>query len=141
MMERPAPQVLWSWLAVLLAIALPLMGCIGWLLWLFWPTFLPLGAVGCGGVSLLLVVYLPLRRRRLRFSLVGGVLTVTGGVVFATTRWMRVDAVRQVTLLQGPLERRCGTAFLLVSATGGHLLIEGLEQEQAKEWCQRLAPI
>jgi len=81
-----------------------------------------------------------LRRRSASFSLEQEHVAVTGGVLFTTTRRMRMDAVRQVTLLQGPLERRFGTAFLLVSGTGGHLLVEGIDRARADVWCQRLLP-
>lgn len=141
MNEKPAPQVLWSWMTAVCAAAIPATGLLCWLLWLFLPAYLPILLVIWSGTLLLLLgVYLPLRRRSLSFSLEQEQIIVTGGVVFATTRRMRIDAVRQVTLLQGPLERRHDTAFLLVSATGGHLLIEGIDRQQAEDWCRRLAP-
>lgn len=142
MTERPAPQILWSWMAAVVALALPLTGLLWWLLWLFLPgwlsTILP---VWGGAVFLLLGVYLPLRRHRLTFSLEAEQITVTGGVLITTTRCMRTDAVRQITLLQGPLERRFHTAFLRISATGGSLLVEGIHQKTAEEWCRRLSPL
>ncbi len=141
MNEKPVPQILWCWRAVVAAIALPLTGALCWLLWLFLPTYLPVTLWFWGGFLLFLLgVYLPLRQRSLSFSLGPEQLTVTSGVWFTTTRRMRVDAVRQVTLLQGPLEKRFDTAYLLISATGGSLLIEGIRRNTAEEWCKRLKP-
>lgn len=141
MNERPAPQILWSWVVAVFAAAVPLTGLICWLVWLFLPTYLPaVLVVWSGGLLLLLGVYLPLRRRSLSFSLDREQITVTSGVVFTTTRRMRVDAVRQVTLLQGPLERRFDTAYLLISATGGYLLVEGIHRHRAEAWCRQLSP-
>lgn len=141
MTEKPAPCVLWSWVLLALTAAVPLTALLivaaGYLppvwrltLWTVWGLALAL----FGGV------YLPLRRRNLRFSLTEDSIEVTGGVLIITTRRIRREAVRQVTLLQGPIERRCHTAFLLVSATGGYLLAEGLPLAQAEEWCRRLYP-
>lgn len=140
-MEKPADCVLWSWMLLLAVAAVPLTAAIavaipylpplwrGWL-WMVW-----------SGIFLLIGgVYLPLRRRSMSFTLTADSVEVTGGVVFITTRRIRREAVRQVTLLQGPIERRCGTAFLLVSGTGGYLLIEGISLVQAEDWCRRLYP-
>ncbi len=141
MYEKPAPQILLSWTALSVAAALPVTGLGAWLLSRYWPTLLgAAGAVWGGALLLFLVVYLPLRRRCMRFALEPGHVMVTGGVFFPTTRRMRLDAVRQITLLQGPLERLGRTAFLLVSGTGGHLLIEGIRYRQAEAWCRRLQP-
>lgn len=141
MNERPMPSVLYSWLTVVAVIALPITGLVLWLAGRFLPTLLLPVLLVWGGVLLWVVgVYLPLRRRSLAFCLTENQLTVTGGVLFITTRQMHTHAVRQITLLQGPLERRMGIAYLLVSATGGHLMVEGLSTEQAKDWCQRLQP-
>ena len=141
MMEKPATCVLWSWILLLAVAATPLTAAItvaipylplawrGWL-WVLW-----------GGVLLMIgCVYLPLRRRSIRFCLTANSIEVTGGVWFSTTRRIRREAVRQITLIQGPVEKRCHTAFLLVSGTGGYLLIEGIGLAQAERWCQRLYP-
>jgi membrane protein YdbS with pleckstrin-like domain len=139
MTEKAAPCVLWSWMLATLAMAVPLTALLAaavdylplsWrpILWTIW-----------GGVLLLFGgIYLPLRRRNLCYALTDECIQVTGGVFFLTTRRIRCDAVRQVTLLQGPIERRCGTVFLLVSGTGGYLLAEGLPLAQAENWCRRL---
>ena len=140
-MEKPAHCVLWSWMLLLAVAALPLTAAVAvaipylpplwhrWL-WIVWSGIFLF--IGC--------VYLPLRRRSMRFALTTDSVEVTGGVVFVTTRHIRREAVRQVTLLQGPIERRCHTAFLLVSGTGGYLLVEGIGLAQAEEWCRRLYP-
>ena len=118
-------------LTAAVAVAIPYLPPLwhGWL-WMVWGGIF--AAIAC--------VYLPLRRRSLRFVLTEDSVEVTIGVIFITTRRIRREAVRQVTLLQGPVERRCHTAFLLVSGTGGYLLIEGIDLAQAEEWCHRLYP-
>lgn len=140
-MEKPADCVLWSWILLLAVTALPLTAAVAVLL-----PYLPLAWRGWlwvvwGGVFVgIACVYLPLRRRNMCFSLTEDCVEVTSGVVFVTTRRIRYEAVRQVTLLQGPIERRCHTAFLLVSGTGGYLLVEGIDLAQAERWCHRLYP-
>ncbi len=141
MTEKPIPCVLWSWMLALATAAIPLTAlfAIGTAYlphaWRFptWVTWI-------GTLILLGCVYLPLRRRQMRFSLTDNGVEVTSGVLFITTRRMHRDAVRQVTVLQGPIERRCDTAFLLVSGTGGYLLVEGIALAQAEDWCRRLYP-
>lgn len=141
MTEKAAPCVLWSWVLLALTAAAPLTALLavaaGYLppLWrrILW-------AVWAGVLALFGCVYLPLRRHNLRYALTDDGIEVTGGVLILTTRRIRREAVRQVTLLQGPIERRCGTAFLLVNGTGGYLLAEGLPLAQAEDWCRRLYP-
>ncbi|MBQ4333339.1 MAG: PH domain-containing protein [Clostridia bacterium] len=141
MHEKPSPRVLWSWAAAALTAAIPLGVGSALLARYGAPTpALLFTALWVGLMLLTLCVYLPLRRRNLSFSLDEKRVCVTGGVVFITARYMDTRAVRQVTLLQGPVERLCHTAFLLVSATGGYLLIEGLDSDRAAEWCRRLSP-
>lgn len=130
MCEKPSPRVLWSWWA---AVWLPLclLTVVG--RWLYRPLlywFIPLWFV-CG-------VYLWLRRQRMVFAIEGGYIHIRSGVWIATQRSIPLKAVRQVTLLQGPIERRCGTAFVLVNSTGGYLFIEGIDHRRAQEWCRRL---
>ena len=142
MYEKPSPRVIWSWVTLVLAVAIPVTVVHLWLLDRFFPRF-SLAYLLATVVALLylLLVYLPLRRRNLRFALGEERVTVTGGVVLITSRRMELRSVRQVTLLQGPVERLCHTAFLLVSATGGYLLIEGVDHARAQEWCRRMVPL
>ena len=142
MQEKPSPKVLWSWVTVALAATFPL-GALSWGLARY------VGPTACGlftalwvpGLVLTVWLYLPRRLRKCSYTLDEKGVRVTGGVFCITTRIMSIDAVRQVTLLQGPLERLCHTAFLLVSATGGYLLIEGIDQERAEEWRRRLISV
>lgn len=139
MTEKAAPCVLWSWALLALMAAIPLTALLAmvtgyvspfwrWTVWVIW-----------GGILVLFFcVYLPLRRRSLRYSLTNDGIEVTSGVLIRTTRHIHREAVRQVTLLQGPIDRRCGTVFLLVSSTGGYLLAEGLPLATAEDWCRRL---
>ena len=142
MTEKPTPCVLWSWMLLLATVAVPLTTLCAFATaylpttaqrwtWIIWVSLLALTAG----------VYLPLRRKGMRFSLTHRGVEVTAGVLWITARRMHRDAVRQVTLLQGPIERRCNTAFLLVSGTGGYLLIEGIPLAQAEEWCRLLCTL
>lgn len=141
MTEKPAPCVLWSWVMLSLTAAAPLTALLAVAASYLPPMWrLTLWAVWAGLLVLFGCVYLPLRRRNLRYALTKDGIEVTAGVLILTTRRIRREAVRQVTLLQGPIERRCHTAFLLVSGTGGYLLAEGLPLAQAEEWCRRLYP-
>ena len=141
MVQKPSPRVIWSWVALLLAVVIPLTVVHTWLLDRFTPRlsvwYLIATAVA---LAVMLFLYLPRRRQSLGYALEEGRITATGGVVVTTGRRMELQAVRQVTLLQGPVERRCKTAFVLVSSTGGYLLIEGLDQDLAREWCRRMVP-
>ncbi len=56
----------------------------------------------------------------------------TTGVLFKVVHRMPVTSVRHVTLLQGPLERHFGTAFLWISGAGGWVMLEGLPLAQAE---------
>lgn len=139
MKQKPSPHVVWSWLSVLLLTALPLSLLLGWVLTRY--PVIPAGATAIlwGGCLILIGgAYLPLRWRCMSFSLEEDRLSVTGGVWFHTTRRMHRDAVRQVTLLEGPIERLCHTAFLLVRSTGGFILIEGIDRDTADSWCRQL---
>lgn len=142
MIEKPSSGVLWSWMCLTWIAAAPLTAIGGWWLSLYRPDCMLPATVGwCLCLFVFLFFYLPRRRRSLSFAIETDRVWVSGGVFFITTRSMAIDAVRQVTLLQGPLERLCHTAFLLVSSTGGYLLVEGLELERAEEWRRRLIPV
>lgn len=138
MCEKPSPRVLWSWGCLLI---LPLIAFTGGGIWLWWwryPPFLPLWGILMGGLGLWCGTYLALRRRRLCYAVDGRYVTAMSGVFVTTRRCIPLEAVRQVTLLQGPIERLCRTAFILVNSTGGFLLIEGLDCARAEAWCRRL---
>ncbi len=139
MIEKPAPRLLWSWMALLAMVTLPALVLTEWLVRSFFPEYIGIAAV-VGGVCALILGgwYLPRRRDSLSFAMDGERVWVRSGVVFVTTRYIPVEAVRQVTLWQGPLERRWDTAFLLISATGGYLLVEGIPRERAEVWRKRL---
>lgn len=143
MHKKPSPRVLWSWWILLVAVALPITVVGGWGLRLLLPPkfFLILALLWGLFVLFAGAVYLPLRWQRMSFSLGQDVLSVTGGVWWRTTRRMRRDAVRQVTRIEGPIERLCHTAFLLVRSTGGWILIEGIHRDTAEDWCRRLCDV
>lgn len=83
-------------------------------------------------------VYLPLRYRRIRFCFGKEQLTSVSGVFFRTRRQMPLSAVRHVTVLRGPLERRWGFAHVLLSGAGGHLWLEGVDADEAAALSQRV---
>ena len=142
MYEKPSPHVRWSWVGLLLAVAIPHIVVGGWLLWRLFPWLtLPFVALSVAAVLVLALWYLPQRRKNMRYVLGTQRVTVQSGVLFFTSRRMELNAVRQVTLLQGPIERRCRTAFLLISATGGYLLIGGIDRQKAEEWCKGRFPL
>lgn len=141
MTEKPTDCVLWSWLLLLAVAAVPLTAAVAVVAtYLPYSWRWPLWGIWVGVCAIIGGVYLPLRRRHMHFTLSEQEVETTGGVLFLTTRRIRRDAVRQVTLLQGPIERQYHTAFLLISSTGGYLLIEGIALKTAEDWCRRLCP-
>lgn len=139
MKQKPSPKVLWSWLALIVAITLPLT-LLGSRVLLRLPTPLrwPITAIWGVCIVISLAAYLPLRLRNMSFCLEGDRISTTGGVWIRITRRMHRDAVRQVTLIEGPIERLCHTAFLLIRSTGGFMLIEGVDRDTADAWCGQL---
>lgn len=140
MCVKPSPRVLWSWGSALLVPLILLTAGGVWICVRLLRPFLPLWLLLMGALWLLCGIYLLLRRRRLCFSVTDGYVCASDGVWITTRRMIPLEAVRQVTLLQGPVERLCRTAFILVNATGGYLLIEGIDRQQAEVWCRRLTP-
>ena len=127
---KPSPRAVWSWWTALSMIFGPLtvtgirlLGRLGYFLIPLWLW---------GGI------YLWLRCRRLRYAVTDGYIYTTSGVFITTRRMIPIAAVRQVTLLTGPVEQLCRTAFILINSTGGYLLIEGVDRPQAEVWCRRL---
>lgn len=78
-----------------------------------------------------LTVYYPLRYRRMRYAVSKDAIVTVRGMLFSVYRRMPLSAVRHITTLRGPIERMTGLAAVLISATGGHLLIEGLTAAEA----------
>ena len=131
MCVKPSPRVLWSWWAILFC-PLGLLTAAGiWLRPRLFYLFIPLW-IGCG-------FFLWWRYRRLCYTLSDGHLCATHGIWITIRRMVPTRAVRQVTLWQGPVERRCRTAFLWIQSTGGCLLIEGIPLTDAEDWCRRLS--
>ena len=86
----------------------------------------------------MLTVYYPLRYRRMRYAVGKDAVVTARGLLFTVYRRMPLTAVRHITTLRGPAERMTGLAALLISATGGHLLIEGLTADEAERLTQAL---
>lgn len=139
--QKPDRRVVWTWVLCALTAAVPPAAVSLWLLrWHTLPDAISTAFTALWGTLLLvtLTVYIPLRRRHMAYSLDDSHLCVWGGVLFRTEHRMPISSVRHVTILQGPLERRFDTAFLLVNGAGGFLLLEGLSMEQATAWRRRL---
>ncbi len=85
-----------------------------------------------------LTVYYPMRYRRMRYAVDKDAVVTASGLLFTVYRRMPLSAVRHITTLRGPAERTTGLAALLISATGGHLLIEGLTADEAERLTQAL---
>lgn len=90
------------------------------------------------GYVFLLTVYFPLRRRRLRYRIDGDSINVISGVYFRNSRRFSYDAIRHFIVFDGPLERLFGIRYVLLCATGGRLILEGLTPEQADTLTRRV---
>ncbi len=137
----PDPRVLWSWELFAAAAALP-AAAVSLLLW-FWdriPSVIALIFTSAWAATLCVTMlfYLPARRRLIGYSIDDTCLSAKGGVLFQSRHRMPLAAVRHVTLLQGPLERRSGIAFLWVAGAGGWILLEGLSLDEALALRRRL---
>lgn len=86
----------------------------------------------------LLSVYYPLRYRHIRYALSEDAVISERGLVFTIHRHMPLCAVRHITVLRGPIERMTGLTTILISATGGYLLLEGLPTDEADKLTQAL---
>ncbi len=140
---KPDSRVVWTWVSCALVAAVPLAAISVWLLrWHIVPDWLGLvfTALWCSLLLLTLFVYIPLRYRRDAYAAGDSVITVPGGVLFKVEHRMPVSSVRHVTLFQGPLERRFGTAFLWISGAGGWVMLEGLPLAEAEAIRTSLLP-
>lgn len=139
--HKPDPRVVWTWvLCALLGAVVPAALSIWLWCWQVVPDWVGRGftLLWVAALLLTLAVYIPLRRRQMAYSLDEDHLILWGGVLFRVEHRMPLTSVRHVTLIQGPLERRFDTAFLLVNGAGGFVLLEGMSLEQATAWRQRL---
>lgn len=135
-LKRPDPRVRISWAVYAMMLALipaavsvllfRLSFIPRWVAWAFTGLWLLL-------LLLLLTIYIPLRYRHARYSIGTENLCTVSGVYVVSHHHMALSSVRHITVLQGPLERIFGYAFVLVSAAGGWLLLEGIPAAQAHE--------
>ncbi len=140
-MEKPDKRVVFTWaLAALFACVVPAALSLWLWRWQGFPEQLVMifTLIWVALLVLTLAVYIPLRLRHAAYQLTEDQLIAVGGVFFRVEHRMPLEGIRHVTLMQGPLERRFDTAFLLVRGAGGAILIEGLSMEQATAWRQRL---
>ncbi len=101
---------------------------VGWLFTVLW----------IAALFLYLTVYIPLRYRYACYCIGNTHITAVSGVYFLTTRQMPLSCVRHITIICGPLERRWGYAFAVVSGAGGWLLLEGIDRTEATALSDRL---
>lgn len=140
-LKRPDPRVQLTWLSLALLAALVAAGVSAVLFSLsFIPRWVGRAFTGAWAALLLLTaaVYLPLRYRRARYDVSDDAVTVISGVYFINRRTMPLAGVRHITVIRGPLERLFGLAFVVFSAAGGWLLLEGVPAEDAENWSRRL---
>jgi membrane protein YdbS with pleckstrin-like domain len=81
----------------------------------------------------LLIIYLPLRYRCQRYELNDDCIIAVKGVYFSTRRWMPMHAVRHITVIRGPLEKLFDFTYVIISAAGGWLILEGIPTQTATE--------
>ncbi len=86
----------------------------------------------------LAAIYLYLRCRRAAYRIAETTITSVNGVWFRTKRQIPLMAVRHITVLSGPLERRLGITCVLISATGGRLLLDGIPLNESEALVRRL---
>ena len=100
-----------------------------WIATIFWAGIL-LGA--CFG-------YLPLWYSRFSYGLDGENLTVSRGVLFRQVKRIRIANIQYLTLTSTPLQRLFGLSTLTASAAGSFLLLQGLEEGEARRLRDYLA--
>ncbi len=78
------------------------------------------------GTVFLLGFYLPIWYRQARYILADDGLTTISGVFFRTQRFIPLSAIRHITVLCGPLEKRLGLTTAIITATGGRVWLDGI---------------
>lgn len=139
--QRPDPRVRFCWIIYTVFAAMVLSGVSAALFRLtILPPWMPRAFTLAWVIAVVLIatVYHPLRYRRMRYAVNEDTIMTSQGLLFTTYRRMPLSAVRHVTAVRGPLERLTGITTLLISATGGHLLIEGVPAEEADKLTQIL---
>lgn len=79
----------------------------------------------------LYLVYLPLKFRRLAFTLKNERLTVHSGGFYIRMREMPLENVQYVGILISPFDALFGLASVSVIAAGGRVLVPGLRKQDA----------
>ena len=77
-------------------------------------------------------LYLPLFHLSCRYVLTDAYLEFLSGVLFASRRRMRRDAILYVTAVRSPFSRLLGTGTLLIRAMGGSMILPMLPKEDAQ---------
>lgn len=139
--KRPDRRVKFCWTVyTLCAAGIPLVASIVLFRLPILPPSLPhaFTALWVAALAVVLTVYYPLRYRRMRYAVGKDAVVTVRGLLFTAYRRMPLSAVRHITTLRGPAEQMTGLSALLISATGGHLLIEGLTADEADRLTQAL---
>lgn len=77
--------------------------------------------------------YLPLRYSKLSYSLTKDKIILFSGVIYTRQRAIPLRNIQFTSLKQNFLERIFGLCTLVVTAAGGHLVISGLYDDDAKK--------
>lgn len=140
-LRRPDRRVKLCWTVYTLAIAvIPLIASVVLFRLPMLPSWVPktFTALWIAALALTVTVVHPLRYRRMRYAVDNSSIISTRGVLFISHRRMPLAAVRHITAVRGPLERLTGITALVISATGGRLLLEGIPAHEADKLTQTL---
>ncbi len=139
--RRPDRRVKLSWTVYTLVVTvIPLIASVVLFRLPMLPLWVPqyFTALWSGALFLILTVYYPLRYRRMRYALGDDTVAAIRGVFFLSHQRIPLSAVRHITVIRGPLERLTGITALLISATGGRLLLEGIPADEAKKMTEAI---
>lgn len=131
-MVKPHPRILTVWRLLLVFAAIP--PCF------LFSLFLRVGGLWwciCAALWTVLFLffylfYLPVRYRKLSFTLEKEQLTVAGGVFQTNIRTMPLGNVQYVSLVISPIDAAWGLCTLLITAPGGRIRLPGLRQQDAR---------
>lgn len=90
------------------------------------------------GYAFLLAIFFPLRRRCLCYHIDDDGITVISGVLFKNSRRFPYDTIRHYIVFDGPIERFFGIRSVLLCATGGRLMLEGLTSDKVTALTRRV---
>lgn len=129
---RPQPKVLTIW-RIMLAIGI----CVpAFLNSVFFRITSPIWTWGTviwmTAFLLLYLIYLPLRYRRLSFSVTSDRILLYGGVLYRSARMVPIARIQYTSLSANPFERIFGLCSLVVVMAGGRAVLPGLRRQDAE---------